>query len=625
MSVDASDATPAFRVVVIGVAGSGKSTVGAALAAHLGARYVEADDHHLPSSIDKMRAGIPLDDDDRWPWLLRLRRELSTASPAAPVVVSCSALRRSYRDLLRRAGGVRFVFLDVSKDDVLGRVGGRDGHFMGVGMVESQFAALERPGSDEHDVAIIDASPQSDDVVLAASVALGATQPGPIEPLLVDGSRDRVITGAELNAHVDALAQEHVLRAGLQRVLLVPPDHTRLHSRAGEITALLYQRLTAAGVVVGVLPALGTHVAMSPADSKVLFGDAIPYEALLHHRWRDGLVTLGEIGAAEVRELSQDRFDDPIPVAVDEELLNGWDLVISVGQVVPHEVIGLANFTKNIVIGLGGAPTVHRSHFLGATCGMEQIMGRTETPVRHAVDAAFDRFIAPQVRVLWVLTVMEDTPDGVVQRGLFAGAGRSSESGGAAYRFAASLAVTCNVDIVDRPFDRVACWLDPNEFRSTWLGNKAIYRTRMAIADGGELIVLAPGVAHFGEDPAIDDLIRRHGYRGTPATLQAVVEDPQLGASLGAAAHLIHGSSEGRFRIVYCTDPISGGLTQAQVESVGFEWRPLVDECARLGVDATTPAGVRADTNGRTFDYIANPALGLWATGSRFESSGDRV
>ena len=117
---------------------------------------------------------------------------------------------------------------------------------------------------------------------------------------------------------------------------------------------------------------------------------------------------------------------------------------------------------------------------------------------------------------------------------------------------AAALSLECNFQMMDREIKKAVVFLDPHEFRSTWLGNKSVYRTRMAMADGGELVVLAPGVHEFGEDATIDTLIRRHGYCGTPKTLEAVKDDPQLAGNLSAAAHLIHGSSEGRFRIRYC-------------------------------------------------------------------------
>ena len=264
------------------------------------------------------------------------------------------------------------------------------------------------------------------------------------------------------------------------------------------------------------------------------------------------------------------------------------------------------------------APTIHRTHFVGAVAGMESIMGRAVSPVRDLVDAAFDRFLAPSVEVMWVLTVVEDIGARTALRGIFAGVGGSSGSGGAAFGAAADLSRRVNVELVDDPFEQVVCWLDPREFRSTWLGNKAVYRTRMAIADGGELLVLAPGVHRFGEDDRIDRLIRRHGYRTTLTVLDAVAGDPELGRNLGAAAHLIHGSSEGRFRIVYCTDPARGGLTKADVEAVGYGWRHLNEALAATGAGAEAATGWRADSDGQPYFCVANPALGLWSTAARF-------
>lgn len=602
------------RIVVMGVAGSGKTTIGERLASRFGTRFLDADTAHPASNVAKMSAGTALSDADRWPWLARLRRELADADE---IVVTCSALKRRYRDLLRRAGSVRFVFLDLDRDAVLQRVAGRTDHFMGATMVDGQFADLERPTGDETDVASVLADGDVDRVVDDAARALADLTPPDPAPLLADGGPRRDVTADELTAHVEQVVRSEILGRDVRRILLVPPDHTRLHSRAGEITADLYELLEAEGCEVAVLPALGTHAPMTPDDTGLLFGDRIPHDRILRHDWRTGLVSLGEIGAAEIEVVSRGRFVEPIPVEIDGVLLDGWDLVVSVGQVLPHEVIGMANFTKNVVIGLGGAGTIHRSHFLGAVSDMERVMGRASSPVREVVDAAFDRFVASRVDVLWMLTVMENTPAGVVQRGMYVGRGTTGESGGAAYRAAAGLSARVNVVEVDHALHRVSCWLDPREFRTTWVGNKAIYRTRMAIADGGELIVLAPGVTRFGEDDGIDRLIRRHGYRGTAAVLSALDEDPELRASLGAAAHLVHGSSEGRFRIVYCTDPDAGGLTRAEVEGVGFEWRPLPAELERLGVDGDTPSGPRTDARAMPFEHIAGPALGLWATSAR--------
>jgi carbohydrate kinase (thermoresistant glucokinase family) len=604
------------RIVVMGVAGSGKSTVAAELAARRGVPFIDADAFHTAANVEKMVSGSPLTDEDRWPWLAAIRQALRGEQQA---VVACSALKRVYRDALRVAGDVGFVNLVVDRDEAVRRLRGRTGHFMREAMVDSQFAALESPGEDECDVMSVDGSDETAAIVERVEAALVALPAGTATmPIRSVGGVAHAISSEELRGIIDELAATEVLATGARRVLLVPPDHTRLHSRAGEITGLLFEHLSAAGCEVAVLPALGTHTAMTPREAGLLFGDRVPFAQIRVHRWRDGLIRLGEIGAAEIAALSAGRMTDPIPVEVDELLLADWDLVVSVGQVVPHEVIGMANFTKNLVIGLGGASTIHRSHFLGAVCDMETIMGRVHSPVRDVVDAAFDRFLAHRLPVLWVLTVTEDTADGVVHRGVFVGRGGSSDSGGAAYEGAAALAARCDIEVIPRPLERVTCWLDPDEFTTTWVGNKAVYRTRMALADGGELVVLAPGISRFGEDPTIDALIRRHGYRGTDATLAALERDPELADNLGAAAHLIHGSSEDRFRIVYCTDPARGGLSRDEVESVGYAWRSLPVELDRLGITGATVTGPRRDRDGESFTHIANPGLGLWATPARF-------
>lgn len=596
----------------MGVAGSGKSTIGAALAENLGRRFVEGDSLHSSENVAKMASGQPLEDADRWPWLAAIRNVLRGNEP---VVVACSALRRRYRDLLRDAGPVVFVLLDLDEPTAAARAGTRRGHFMAGGMVASQFSALERPGDDEPDVVVIPAGHMPEDVLSAAATAIVTSPIAPaVPPILADGAADRRMSDDDIGAHLDALVDAEVIARNRRRILIVPPDHTRLHSRAGEIAVALRERLLAHGCEVGVLPALGTHVPMNAAACEALFGGSLTPDELLVHDWRSGLRSLGEIGAGEVSIASGGRFAEPIDVAVSRQLFDGWDLVVSIGQVVPHEVIGMANFTKNLVVGLGGEATIHRTHFVGAVAGMESMMGRASSPVRDLVDGAFDRFIAPLVPVLWLLTVVEDTSEGTVLRGLYAGSGGTRASGGAAYRAAAGLSQRVNVTMVEEPLRRCVCRLDPTEFHSTWLGNKAVYRTRMAMADGGELVVLAPGVRRFGEDSRIDDLIRRHGYRGTPATLAAVSSDADLAESLGAAAHLIHGSSEGRFEIVYCTDPDAGGLSEGEVEAVGYRWRSLPAELDRLGINENTPTGSRRDRSGRQFHYVANPALGLWTT-----------
>lgn len=592
----------------MGAAGCGKTTVGRALADRLGAEFVEGDDLHSPANVEKMASGEPLTDADRRPWLAAIGDRLAEHRS---VVVSCSALKRAYRDQLREAEGVRFVFLDLAPELASQRIERRRGHYAGVGLVESQFATLERPAHDETDVTtVMVGADDAGAVVLRRTIeGLAGATASPIGPTHADGDPSRAITRDELRTAVVKIV-ETAAPAGGARVLLVPPDHTRLHSRAGEITAIVFEHLTDSGRDVWVLPATGTHVAMGAEDLNRMFGAGIPHERVLAHDYRNGVVPIGEVDPAALGLGGSD--DSPVAVDVSGHLLQGWDLVISIGQVVPHEVAGMANFTKNLIVGLGGDAMIGRSHLLGAEVGIEQVIGEPDNPVRRLIDTAFDRYLADRIDVLWLLTVMESTSTGVVQRGVFAGSGRSTETGGAAFRAAADLAARCAITTVEEPFERVVCWMDPAEFSTTWLANKAIYRCRRAMATGGELMILAPGVAGFGEDPTIDQLIRRHGYRGTQATLDALGRDPDLAANPAAAAHLIQGSSEGRFAVVYCTDPDAGGLTPTEVERVGFDWLPLDAELARLGVNEATVAGDHLDADRRPFHYLDHPALGLW-------------
>ncbi len=389
-----------------------------------------------------------------------------------------------------------------------------------------------------------------------------------------------------------------------RRVLCIPPDFTRYHSRAGELTQLAYEyygdRLAA------VLPALGTHSAMSEKQLGIMFGD-MP-RALFHvHDWRHGLTTLGEVPASFIREQSEGKLDFAWPAQVDRLLVEGgFDLILSLGQVVPHEVIGMANYNKNVFVGTGGSEGINKSHYLGAVYGMERIMGRADTPVRRVLNYSSDEF-ARHLPIVYVQTVISRNQRGeLAMRGLFAG-----DDAECFYR-ASELSLQVNFELLEQPIHKAVVWLDPDEFKSTWLGNKSIYRTRMALAHGGELIVLAPGVREFGEDLAIDTLIRKYGYHGTPETLRMVAENADLAASLGSAAHLIHGSSEGRFTITYCP----GHLTRAEVEGAGYQYAPLDEMVAKY--DPAKLSDGMNDVGGEQIFYVSNPALGLWATSARF-------
>ncbi len=396
----------------------------------------------------------------------------------------------------------------------------------------------------------------------------------------------------------------------LKRVLLLPPDHTRLNSMAGPITAMVYEKLVGEGVAVDILPTLGTHNPMTPAQLRMMFGESIPLDAFKVHDWRNGIVRKGEIPGSVLSGLSEGKVDYSVGVEVNKMLFDGYDLILSVGQVVPHEVVGMANYTKNIVVGVGGADIINKSHFLGAVAGIEQILGQTDTPVRRLFNMAVDTYLS-DLPITYILTVMEQDHDAgkMHMRGCYAGGDV------AVFEEACKLARTVNINLLDREPKKVVVYLDPHEFQSTWLGNKAIYRTRMAIADAGELVVLAPALKEFGEDSTIDRLIREYGYRGTPATLKAVAANEELRSNLGAAAHLIHGSSEGRFDITYCP---GGDLPLDAVRAVGFKAAPYAEMAARYD-PGRLAEGWNTMPDGEEVFYISNPALGLWAYKEKFK------
>ena len=154
--------------VVMGVSGSGKTVIGAALARALSIEFVEGDDHHSPENVKRMASGIPLTDDDRAVWLRSLAARLREARDAGTgLVMSCSALKRSYRDILRaEAGELRFIFLKGQRALIAERIAGRRGHYMPPSLLDSQFAILEEPSPDE-DAWVCDIGESPEDLVAA--------------------------------------------------------------------------------------------------------------------------------------------------------------------------------------------------------------------------------------------------------------------------------------------------------------------------------------------------------------------------------------------------------------------------------------------------------------------------
>jgi nickel-dependent lactate racemase len=390
-----------------------------------------------------------------------------------------------------------------------------------------------------------------------------------------------------------------------RKVLAIPPDITRFYSRAGLLTEFLWQYY--GEQLTDILPALGTHSAMTDTEIDRMFGK-VPPDLFRVHDWRNDLATLGRVPAEFVREVSEGKVDFDWPAQVNKLLVEcDFDLLLSIGQVVPHEVVRMANHNNNIFVGTGGAEGINKSHFLGAAYGMERMMGRADTPVRRVLNYASDYF-AKDLPIVYVLTVVEATEDGQAVRGLFIGDDVEC------FEQAAALSLKVNFQMLDEPLKKVVVYLDPHEFKSTWLGNKSIYRTRMAMADGGELIVLAPGLKAFGEDTEIDRLIRQYGYIGTDKVLELVKENKELQDSLSAAAHLIHGSSEGRFNVTYCP----GHLTKDQIESVNFSYADL-DEMKKKYNPQKLKEGLNT-IDGEEIFYISNPGMGLWAWQEKFKS-----
>ncbi len=406
---------------------------------------------------------------------------------------------------------------------------------------------------------------------------------------------------------IASLLAQSLTGRNVKKALIIPPDFTRFHSNAGLITNLYYHMLTDRGAQVDILPALGTHVPVTQQQAESMFGD-IPFSCFIPHNWRKDTVRLGEVPAAYLQEITEGLWHDAVSVEINRRVMDeSYDLILSVGQVVPHEVIGMANHSKNLFVGVGGSDMINKSHMVGAVFGMERMMGRDHTPVRKILDYALTHYLNERP-IVFALTVTT-APGGVINtHGLFIGDTRKT------LEDAIALSQKTNIDFVQTGIRKCVVYLDPSEFQSTWLGNKSVYRTRMAIADGGELIVLAPGVERFGEDDQVDVLIRKYGYHGRIATLKAFEqpENEDLRENMGAAAHLIHGSSDGRFTITYAVRE----MTREEIEGVGFEYASYDEMAAKYNPHELKYGYNNVD--GEEIFFIPNPALGLWINKETF-------
>jgi nickel-dependent lactate racemase len=411
---------------------------------------------------------------------------------------------------------------------------------------------------------------------------------------------------------VDAVMDRYVdgLPGGLKKILLLPPDATRKHSGLGGLTRDLYHKLSRRAAVT-IMPATGTHHPMTDAELAAMFGD-VPLSKFAAHRWREDPGLLGIVPAAFVKEISSGCLEDPLRVTVNRRLMSGeFDLIISLGQVLPHEVVGMANYSKNILVGTGGAEIIHKSHFIGAVHGLERLIGRDHSPVRRLYDLAEEKFLK-KFPVHYILTVNGtdiDLATGCTDLlGLFIGRDRSI------FDKAVAMSQRHNIIRLPRPVKRFVVYLEQGEFRSTWICCKAIYRTRLAVADGGEIVIIAPGLDRLGEDIRFDRLIKRYGYVGTDRILAKVSADNDLGANLAVAAHLIHGSTEGRFNVIFASDAIAA----KDIEAVNFDHMSLAKAQSRYDYERLAKAPQAAEVAEDIY-YIRNPAAGLWVAEANFE------
>jgi nickel-dependent lactate racemase len=344
-----------------------------------------------------------------------------------------------------------------------------------------------------------------------------------------------------------------------RRVLLLPPDITRMHSGSGWITEAFFN-IFGDEAEVHVIPTLGQHQPHTPEQNREMFG-AIPEERIHAHDWRDGVCYVGEVAADYVKEVSGNVVDWSMPIWLNRMLMEQpWDLIIHIGHVVPHEVLGFANHNKNYFIGLGGKELLCASHMAAACCGIENNLGNLLTPVRQCFNKAEDDFLAHLPDFYVQVVLARDAQEQLVHTGFHAGDDLET------YLAAARQSRDQNITILEEPLDKVVCLMQGDEFFSTWVANKAIYRTRMAIADGGELIIMAPGLKRFGEQAEVDQLIRKYGYVGTPRVMEQYRTEADMQDLAHATAHLIHGSTEGRFTVRYAP----GHLSREEVEGVNF-------------------------------------------------------
>jgi len=386
-----------------------------------------------------------------------------------------------------------------------------------------------------------------------------------------------------------------------KRVLLLPPDITRAHSGAGWMTEHLYYFFSQMADVY-VIPTLGQHVPHTEEQNKWMFG-SIPENKILKHNWRTDGKRIGTIPADYVIKITEGKAIWEIPISINKHVLEEpWDIIINIGHVVPHEVLGFANHNKNYFIGLGGKETICASHMAAACYGIENNLGSLVTPLRHCYNKAESEYLEQLPDVYIQLVMAYNTENKLVHTGYYCGNDVDT------YLMAAQQSMAQNITVVP-PLKKVVAIMQGDEFFSTWVANKAIYRTRKAMADGGELIIIAPGLKRFGEQDEVDKIIRTYGYVGTEKVMKLWREHKELQDLTHATAHLIHGSSEDRFKITYAP----GHLSEEEIRSVNFDFLDY-NKALEIYRPDKLKNGFNTLANGEEIYFISTPSAGLWTT-----------
>jgi lactate racemase len=323
-----------------------------------------------------------------------------------------------------------------------------------------------------------------------------------------------------------------------ERVLAIIPDRTR-DDNTHVLFPIASDFLRKRGVAAfDVLVAQGTHPPMSEAQKLLKIGGTDFDGHLFDHRWDEPeeLITLGELSAATVRELTGGLIEQSIPVSINKLLAPGtYATVIVFGATVPHEVAGFAGGAKYFFPGVAGPELTHTTHWLGALAGIENIIGRVETPTRRLIEAATELISA---RIISLNTVVSREANGeLVTYALFAGEIRD------AFRRAAEVSRQVHIRYTGRKYKKVIALLDPH-YDELWVGGKASYKLGAIIKEGGELIIYAPHLTKLSETHGT--LIEKYGYAPLESVRDMLGVSPELRENLCIAAHLAHVTYAGR-------------------------------------------------------------------------------